>query len=57
MDFSYKKKVGTVFFNKCELKKTVQHVYDVPVGSPSIYICREPIASADVIWSRVKFYR
>ncbi len=47
----------TVFFNKCELKKIVQHVYDVPVGSPSIYICREPTASADVIWSSMKFYR
>ena len=47
----------TVFFNKCELKKIVQHVYDVPVGSPSIYICREPTVSSDVIWSFVKFYR
>lgn len=46
----------TYFFNQCELKKTVQYVYDVPVGSPSIYICREPIVPADRIWSGVKTY-
>ena len=46
-----------IFFEKCELKRTVQHIYDVPVGAPSIYLCRKPTVSMDVIWPRLKFYR
>jgi hypothetical protein len=47
----------TDFFDRCELKKTVLHVYDMPVGGPSIYLCREPTLSPDVIWPFVKLYR
>ncbi|CAG1014831.1 hypothetical protein ANAEL_05093 [Anaerolineales bacterium] len=47
----------TAFFDECELKKTVTHVYDVPVGVPSIYLCRKPTASSDVIWTSMKVYR
>ncbi len=47
----------TDFFEECELKKTVTHYYDVPVGTPSIYLCRKPTASPEAIWTSLKFYR
>jgi hypothetical protein len=48
---------ATYFFDECELKKTVTHIYDVPVGTPSIYLCRKPTAYPDVIWTSMKAYR
>jgi len=47
----------TNFFEECERKKAVGHIYDVPVGDPSIYLCRKPTAPPDVIWAGMKAYR
>ena len=47
----------TLFFDECELKGTVQHQYDPPVGRPSISVCRKPKVSPDIIWSGMKSYR
>jgi hypothetical protein len=44
------------YFETCEFKKEIQHPY-VYVGSPSVYVCREPDVPVDVIWSRMKAYR
>ncbi len=47
----------SVFFDACELKKTIQREYDALGGRPSIYVCRKPKVSAEVIWSSLKAYR
>jgi hypothetical protein len=47
----------TVFFNECELKATVPYEYDVPVGKPYIYVCRNPAIPAKAIWKTMKSYR
>jgi hypothetical protein len=46
-----------VFFEECELKRTVQHEYNVPVSRLVIFVCRKPKVSPDVIWSSMKSYR
>jgi hypothetical protein len=46
-----------LFFDECELKGTVQHQYDPPVGRPSISVCRRPKVPPDVFWPNIKSYR
>jgi hypothetical protein len=46
----------TSFFNECERKRDIHHPY-VYVGSPTVYVCREPKSSVDDIWSKLKAYR
>lgn len=46
----------TRFFNRCERKKVIHHPY-VYVGSPTVYICRDPKSSVNEIWSQLKAYR
>ncbi|MCL4271314.1 MAG: glycosyltransferase family 39 protein [Anaerolineales bacterium] len=46
-----------LFFDECELKGTVQHQYDPPVGRPTILVCRSPKVSPDVFWPNMKSYR
>ena len=46
-----------VFFDECELKATAQRGFDAPTGPVSIFVCRKPKISADIIWSSLKSYR
>jgi hypothetical protein len=46
----------TSFFNECERKKVLPHPY-IYVGSPTVYICRDPKSSVDEIWFKLKAYR
>jgi hypothetical protein len=44
-----------MFFDRCELKTTVQQEYGM--RHIHIYVCRDPKVSADKIWSSLKSYR
>jgi hypothetical protein len=46
-----------VFFDKCELKATVDQEFNYPIGFVNIFVCREPKIPADEIWSSLKSYR
>jgi hypothetical protein len=45
------------FFDECKLKATARYEYDVPVGQPRIYVCRQSKIFAAEIWPSLKFYR
>ncbi len=46
-----------VFFKECELDAQDRQEYDRPVEQFNIFVCREPVVAADVIWSSTKSYR
>ena len=46
-----------VFFDECTLTATARYEYDLPVGHPNFYVCRNPKISADKIWSSLELYR
>jgi hypothetical protein len=46
----------TSFFAKCDWVTEIHHPY-IYVGSPNIFICREPKLPVDEIWVQLKAYR